>query len=523
LATPNIDDRLVGWLKKLNDELDARRRMVRRLDHYYLGYPDVPEHVSQIKLEPEYRVLLRQAVTNWPELIVDSVEERLEVVAFDFGDKTLSDKVWSLWQANDLDAASGLVHRAALVNGRSYAIVWAGENGEPEVVPEHASTTVVAYELPSARRRAAALRRWQEDGRWFCTLYLPDGLYKFQGKSKKDQPGTVPPADDWVVREVQGERWPLVNPLKVVPVVEFGANRNLSPYRVAPGQTIWEPPQQSREFGHTVSGEFERVLPIVDRINTTIFNGLLAQAWSSFPVRALIGDEIKYVEKKDSQGNTVLDANDKPILEAAPPFKVAINRLIQIENPDGRLVQLPEANLDNFTKFAEAHVRHLAAITKTPAHYLLGEMINLSADAIRAAEAGLISKVRDHHLSFGESWEEVMQLAMAVGGDSAADTPDAEVQWKDPESRSWAERADASAKLQQLLPWQAIAEKILNATPQEIAKWEAMRAKDGLDALIAKPITPRELLTAQQAQAEEAGKPIPPGAPAAGSQGGGAQ
>ena len=54
------------WLKKLNAELDSRQSMTDRLDRYQAGYPDVPEHIAAVKQETEYRVLLRQAVTNWP-------------------------------------------------------------------------------------------------------------------------------------------------------------------------------------------------------------------------------------------------------------------------------------------------------------------------------------------------------------------------------------------------------------------------------------------------------------------------
>ena len=484
-----IDPRLLGWLTKLNDELTARDSMTRKLDRYHAGYPDVPEHVAQIKAEPEYRVLLRQAVTNWPELIVASRQERLEVTGFDFGSRSADDAAWDLWQRNGLDADSAMVHEAALVAGRSYVIVWAGPNDTVEIVPEHAGTTIVAYSMPSGRERAAALRRWHDGNRWCATLYLPNGIYKFEAA---DEGQTLPAADTWEKREVPSEPWPLENPLNVVPVVEFSANRTLNPYRSRPLQTSWEPRLQSREFGYTARGEFEGVIPIIDRINTTIFNGLLAMAWSSFPVRALIGDPIRREPKTDSEGNVVTDDAGEPVMEAVAPFQVAINRLIQIENPDGKLVQLPEANLKNFIDFGESHIRHLAAITKTPAHYLLGQMVNISADAIRAAEAALISTVRgSHHVTFGEGWEEVMRLAAAVAGESElAGVADARTQWRDPESRSMSERADAALKLKDILPWQALAEKVLQATPQEVNRWAAERSSDGLAGLLAAAAQP---------------------------------
>jgi hypothetical protein len=446
-------DELSYWLNTLNRELDRRIPKIKRLDDYHDGDHPVPPHVRDQRLETEFKTLMKQATTNFPALIVDSVEERLEVTGFDF-DGDADSEAWDIWQRNHLDADAGMVHETALTTGRAYAIVWADADGNPTITPEHPSTTVVAYEVGSNRDRAAALRRWRENDRWMATLYLKSGIYKFQAPVRPIQ---GPDTDEWEPRVPPGEEWPLANPLGVVPVVEFAVNRSLRP----------------SEFG-TSAGEFERVTPIIDRISTTIFAGLLAQAYASYPVRALIGSPIE----RDEDG--------KPI----PPFSMSVSKIVQIENPDGKLVQLPESDLGNYIRFAETHVRHLAAITKTPSHYLLaGDMVNLSADAIRASEAGLVSKIHKHHRSLGESWEETIRLAFRVvdQNDPRGMAYTAATKWRDPESRSEAERADAAVKLATILPWQALAERVLNATPTEIAEWEAQRAADGLATLMATP------------------------------------
>jgi len=454
------------WLKALGEELDARQPIVRQLTQYHAGFPAVPEHIDLITEETEYRVLIRQAVTNWPELITDSVEERLEVTGFRFKDKATRDKAWDLWQRNRMDSDSGLVHESTLVTGRAYVLVWAGPDGKAIMVPEDQSTTIVAYDVTTGAR-VAALRRWFELDRWHATLYFTDRICKYQAIATGDSTPTGG-AEAWEKREVDGEDWPLLNPLKQVPVVEFAVNRTLGGYR-SDGSIIGHPNPQSRMFG-SGAGEYERVLPVIDRINTTTFSCLLATLYASFPVRALIGEPISYVEEEvdDGEGGT------KTVKKAVPPFRIAVNRLVQLENPEARMAQLPESNLENYIKAAEAHIRHLAAITKTPPHYLTGHMINVSADAIRAAEAGLISKIYKHQRSLGESWEEVIRLGLAVEG--AAELPSderAETRWKNPESRSMAERADAASKLKDLLPAEGIWEYVLQATPQQIESWSA--------------------------------------------------
>lgn len=468
MAADDIPAPLRNWLGALNDELDRRTPKLARLDRYHDGDHPPPNHIRRIRAETEYQELLDQAVTNWPELIVASVEQRLAVTGFRFGDAKADADIWEIWQRNSLDARSGLVHEAALVNGRAYAIVWTDDSGKlAKITPEHASTTVVAYATDGVTR-TAALRRWRDDMRWYCTLYLPDGLYKFQGPEKIM---ALPDKSKWERREVSGEDWPLRNPLGVVPVVEFAVNRSLRP----------------AAFG-TGCGEFERVTPIIDRINTTIFAGLLAQAYASFPVRALIGVEPGYERRVDSSGEPILDENDEEIMDPVSPIEnLAVDRLITLEDPDAKLVSLPESNLENYIKAVESHVRHLAAITQTPAHYLLGQMVNLSADAIRAAEAGLISKVSRHKIDLGEPWEEVMRLALRAQDpkDARAFQTDAETLWKDSESRSLAEQADAATKLKDVLPQSAIWERVLQASPQEITRWRTQDAEGGIAALLA--------------------------------------
>lgn len=473
-------------VQDFSDELDRRGPMLRLLERYLAGYPAIPEHIRQVRLEAEYRVLMRQAVTNWPQLVVDSVDERLEVEGFNFGSKAASDKAWEIWQRNQLDADAGLIHQACLGGiGRAYAIVWDEDgDGKAEIVPQHASNAIVAYAGGSQRKRSAALKRWMENERWLATLYTPTHIYRFQAQGT----GAEGKRGPWVERDDEDFETP--HGLKAVPMVEFGINRALGGFDPV-ANALSQPMAMRPQFGMAY-GEFQRVLTVIDRINTTIFALLLAQEFASFPVRALIGDPINWETVLDANGDPLLDADGSVVERPATP-PVAINRWVQIENPDGRIVQLPESNLDNYIKSAEAHIRHLAAITKTPAHYLLGEMVNLSADAIRAAEAGLISKIRKHQRSLGESWEEVIRLAFRVENPSApeADRVDAQVRWADPESRSLAERADAFSKLAPSLPFPAIGELVLGLTPQQIKQMEDAASSGILRQLVTASALPQ--------------------------------
>lgn len=474
------DTQLVTGLKRqldhLGKELDRRGSKHATLTAYREGDAPLPAMVVRAKITSAYQILMPFASSNWAGLIVDSVLDRLALSGVRSGDQRTDEKVWGLWQDNQMDSESKLAHDAALTDGRCFALVWPDKDGDPQISLDDSSIMVVAYEEGSRRNRVCAMRRWvDDDERPYATLYRRDGIYKFVGPKDGVKMTSIPSiapltetagvvgmvnlmqhyvasvdTDEWEPRIVDGEEWPLANPTGVVPVVEVAVNRRLKP----------------GTFGFA-RGEFSQSTGHIDRINTLTFLGLVVAFWMGFPLRTVIGEKIL----ADDQGNTI------------QPFVAMADTVAQFENPAVKLEQFDAADLSNFS--VQEHVKQLAAITKTPAHYLIAEMVNLSADAIRAAEAALNSKVTNHKASLGEGWEEVLRLAGMMDDNSVELSPRAEVLWEDHEARSMAERADAASKLKDILPWQPLAEKILGATQGEVARWEALRTADSLTQLIA--------------------------------------
>jgi hypothetical protein len=118
-------------------------------------------------------------------------------------------------------------------------------------------------------------------------------------------------------------------------------------------------------------------------------------------------------------------------------------------------------------------------------------MVNLAAEAMKAAEAGLVAKVQNRQLHFGESWEAVWRLAfLAAGNEAKARVTDAEVIWRNPEFRTEGQLVDALVKMSTLgVPREALWER-WGASPQEIARWKAMQAEESLFAGLGQPAQP---------------------------------
>jgi hypothetical protein len=426
------------WAKRLEKKLAERRVHVEWMGRYYEGNHPFP--VAHAALGEAFARMLRHSRANWTGLIVDAVAERLHVDGFRLGGDEASDKTcWAMWQANDLDAESELVHTEALVSGESFVTVW-NNPADPEmplITPEDSCQMVAEADRGNRRELAAAFKMWEDD--WtrqrFATLYLPDGIHKF--KSPR-QGGT------WTEREET-----LPNPLGVVPVVVFRNRPRLSGGR----------------------SEIEDVTDIQDRVNKTLFDRSMAAEYASYRQRYSIGMEIP----TDDEGRP------------KAPFEAAVDRLWMAEDPNVKFGEFSATDLGPYIAAVESDVRMMAAISRTPPHYLLGAMVNISGDALKAAESGLSSKAASRTRQYGESWERVMRLALAVAEDPRAKERDSEVIWRDVETRTEGERVDALVKMATLgVPRAALWER-WGATPQEIERWQDMAFEE---ALTAEAVTP---------------------------------
>ena len=416
------------WRDRLYDALCKRSAETKLFDDYYECEHPLP--FLHEKARNPFRRLLKMSRANYMELVVDALVGRLEVAGFQSDVDGEADKrAWGLWQDNNLDGGSQLAFLEAAIRGDAYLLVSppSGRQQGMQITPEH-PTQVITEAMPgSPGEMAAALKLWLDDwtGMLCATVYLPTALYKFEAKEPKH--GQKP---RWERREVAGEDWGAANILGEVPFGEL-ANR---PRMLKPG-----------------ASELRSVTGIQDRINKTIADRMMTQEFAAFPQKWVTGMEIP------------VDENGQDI----EPFDVAVNKILIAEENGAKFGQFAAADLTGYLKGKEADVHDIAAITSTPPHYLLGSMINLSAEALKAAEAGLIHKIYQRRRFLEEGLERTMRLA----GFAASD---ARIVWKSPEWRTEGELVDALVKMSTLgVPREVLWER-WGATPQEIERWRRL-------------------------------------------------
>jgi hypothetical protein len=147
-----------------------------------------------------------------------------------------------------------------------------------------------------------------------------------------------------------------------------------------------------------------------------------------------------------------------------------------------------------FTDVIEIAVGHIAAQTRTPAHYLLigGTIANVSGDAMKALETGLVKRTEEKTQHFGRAIRDVFELAALVGDDQAkaAAVRGGKVLWKDVENRSDAQRADALLKKRDIgYPLRYLLE-LDGLPPQEITRVMGLVAEEQSDPILSRIMRP---------------------------------
>lgn len=410
---------------------------------YYVGLhrpPYEPDTATR-----EFWALAHRAVTNLTRLIVNTMTQRLVVDGFRPSNTSVENAPqWEWWQANGLDARQKALYDESAKHGYSGCMVLPGEmEGKP----------VPVMKPVSPREWWIGFEDYSDD--WaFLGLKQP-------GRRPNETYEVVDTDQVWHVLDERARyvvrystagdvaiESELVHDLRHVPIVPFRNSWNLTRYP---------------------DGEIEPIVAIQDRLNQSVFDLLVAQTYAAAPQKWATG--------------LVLPTDDvgKPIVD----LRAFAKSLWMTSDENAKFGSLPEANLANIVRAIEQALRMYGLSSQTPPHYLLGDLVNLSAEALLAADTTLAKKVNDHQILYGEAWEQTFRLAGVAAGDkNAATDTEAQVWWRDTEPRSIAQQVDALGKMAQMLqiPPAALWEKVPGTTGADLMLWRTEAAKAKLQA-----------------------------------------
>lgn len=476
----------VAVLTRLADELIARRRgVIRRLDYFRGRHPLTyasPEFMGY------FGSRFAGFADNWTEPVASSPAERMNVLGIRLGDDRSADAdLVRAWRAADAERGSSETWPVVMAASRAYCLVWEDPTDDtvPRVTWERPDQAIVAYDSDTGVR-AAGLKLWADDTTEYATLYTPEAVWKFTrrrvhagfvggvdgllvGDSRVGALGAG--ASGWQPRQGPlDDTWPVPNPLGRVPLVEL-RNRTL--------------------LDDAPLSDIDGVIAMQDAINLVWAYLLNALDYASLPQRIVMGADIPKVPQLDTDGNVV---------GYAPVELDTLNseRILWIPGPDARVGEWSPAQLDAYSAVVERAIEHIAAQTRTPPHYLIGKIQNVSSEALTAAETGLVSKTRERIVYVTAAVREIHSLMAAVLGDEgrARAARSGEVLWADVQFRALSQKVDALAKMRSIgFPLEWIAEQY-GLDPVEVARVMAMAAaeaeRDPMNALVTPKAAPDE-------------------------------
>lgn len=451
----------IAKVKELRQSAAAERSVLDEVRRYWTGRQALPRVIPK-NAAVEVRRMARMARINVIALVVESLSQSLFVSGFRGKEEDEDSAVWSIWQANRLDARQTGIHRAALAYGTSYALVLPGTPAPVIRGCSPRSLHAVYGDDPDwpvfalERRGGGDWRLYDETNIYWLKSDDKDQLTHLD--TKEHGAGVTPVIRYREVEDLDLEDEPsnagLIEPLEAT--TDSGSGLVITTRATMNDDTL-------------AIGQVSPLMTIQDQIDVTTFNLLVAMHFAAFKQRYILGwtgaDEV-------IEGESNADSS-----AAKATASATASRMWLFDDPEVKVGELGETNLEGYIKTRESSLRHAASLSQTPAHELIGELVNMSAEALAAAEAGRDRKVADRETLFGEAHEQALRLAGKYAGVEVPD--DAQVVWRDTSARSFAATVDALGKLVTMLgvPPEELWERIPGVTKQDVQRWVAKAAQ----------------------------------------------
>jgi hypothetical protein len=433
----------------------------------------------------EFRDLAVKSITNWLPLITGTFVKGLYVDGYRAAKAKDNAKAWEYWQANGLDARQTTAHRGALDYGCSYVYVLKGDKA-PVIKPMDPRKSLAFYETDDAEwpEHALHITGRTADGSVLFDMFDDTNVYTGRVGKGGGEPEILSTA---------------AHGMGVCPWVRF----------------------RDRLDGEAV-GIIWPLIPIQDQINDAKFALNIAIQYASFRQRWATGlaipvDEDEFLPIPPGAGADYEPIPNINFGKPTEPFEAAVNRLWISDSPDTKFGDFAQTEVSGHLTTYDTSVKTLAALGDISPHILIGDLVNISADALAAMKDAEHGKKDEYKTLFGESWEQVLRLAAKADGNEAdANDTSASVRWRDTEARSFKATVEALGLVVQQLgvPAQGVWDRIPGVDQADVQRWQAMaQADDGMKAL-ADAINRQSASPQAPAQPGTPPAPAPPPAPA---------
>ena len=396
----------------------AQRTAALEIDPYLRGETPFSLIGNHQQGTAEKEKLKALATTPYVRTILQSSTQALNITGFrvDGGndDEEVPEIYRKFWLGNRMEARQNGIWRPSIGFGASYTVVLPGPrglSGKEEIVTTNFSpkTMTAFFAEPQDEWPVVALNgvpQVDQDGQtYFMFTVYDDEAVHFA-----------------VVRDLvmgQGED------LKIT----YLESR---PHGVPVCPVVYHTPLVDDDGGSR--GEMAPILPIIWRLDQSVYDRLLIQRQAAWKTRAISGVEIP----KGSNAGAI---------EA----QMRAGDLLTSSKSDAKFTTLDASSMLEHVETRTSDLKDLATASQTPSYMITGESTNIQAEGLAAITSGYNQKLDQYKRSLGVSVRQILQLAAYQ--DSSLGSPDAdfEVRWADPRPYSLTQVADALGKLSQQL------------------------------------------------------------------------
>lgn len=438
-----------------------QRQHTRMLDYWIRGeqgtQTDNPDATRIFTPNPyqqteEHIDLSERSYTPWAGLVVATLAQTMFLEGVRMPGQQENLQAWEGWQRNGWDATQGQLYRSALSHGIAFASSLPGNDRlTAEAMPRmraHSANRMAAFyddedeEFPTF---ALLCKPWRDatNGDWGWTVEFFDETATYYLSCRGD--GIEP--KDWTPISFSEHG------LGVTPIVRY---TNLL------------------DLDGRATGEIEPVIPVLRRIDQDTYDRLIVQRYGAWKVRYITG-LVKPKDMTDEQYRQGL-------------LKLKLGDFLTAVDKDTKFGTLEETQLEGFIKARDADLRDLAAVTQQPPHSMRGDVPQLQPESLAAINASLHARSLERRTSFGESHERLFRLnAVIMGNPTEARAWDMQVRWRDMESRSLSQTADALGKIatQLKVPVEMLWERIDGWTDSDTERAKQLVQDGTIDQLIA--------------------------------------
>lgn len=341
-----------------------------------------------------------EASLPWCRRVVDVLAPRIRLRAFYLpGEDAVDEELQRVWSANNLESESALVHKDALIYGRSFVSVGSPvRDGAPPAIRVESPREISAKVNPRTQEIEAAIRLIKEDGvDRYATLYLPKATVWLEHGSS-----------GWVQLERDD------HDLGRVPVVMFLNRRR-------PGR--W-----------TGVSEMADVADLSDIASRTLMDMQVAMESEVRNQKYALG--VKREDFVDKEGNQI------------DSWTAGSNPVWMSGNADVKLGVLPGAGLASYHSTVEMLAKQASSATGFPLRYFgLSTSNPPSGDSLRADESGIITRAESIMRDFDAPWGWVAALAHRISSGEWVDGSGVAVEWFDAATPTKSAVADSVMKL----------------------------------------------------------------------------